>query len=180
MCLIVEHAHTLQKVATLEFELAALKIEHAQTLPIIIEPVFPTGFPIYDMEWGESVTVLSDANLVCMLKDGFKEDYKVYYTDEDSWRLIVPFLVSPADAYVNEGCDCGDYAKIATGRAALLAKLSGGCKEAWGMLDGEPHAFGLVFISRVKYKLFEPNAGFPWAGELFNDGEHGYKVKYWK
>jgi len=32
----------------------------------------------------------------------------------------------------------------------------------------------------IGYKLWDANAGFEYAGELFNLGEHGYGSKRWK
>lgn len=114
-----------------------------------------------------------------MLKSKFVPDYKVSYTDEAGWAKIVPYLVLPADLYVAGDADCDDYTKASSAKAALKFKRNG-CLQCWGDTPLGPHAFGLVMTGEKTYKLFECNAGFEFAGRLFNQGENNYLPKSWK
>jgi len=144
----------------------------------------PTGYPKFKIHWVDLVKVLAENGIELRLRAKFAPDVWVYYTDEESWAKIVPFLVYPADYYVSQACDCDEYAKKASADASFEFELNG-CLQAWGEHDMS-HAFGLVMTSLSTFKLFEMNAGFPWAGVLFDpeeilapDEENGYTVESW-
>ena len=140
----------------------------------------PTDFPIYEMPRSQMIEELAELGLECQLKSKFAfPDIMVSYTDEKSWAKLIPFLTYPADEYVEEDCDCDNYAKKASADAAFLFKLEG-CLQCWGKMPLGPHAWGLVICGHRRYKLFEPNSGFPYAGELFAEGENSYLSKSWK
>ncbi|MBW2560825.1 MAG: hypothetical protein JRE40_08220, partial [Deltaproteobacteria bacterium] len=87
--------------------------------------------------------------------------------------------------YTPESPDCDDYAKKASVEAAFQFHLS--CLECWGETpyksEKNPtgrHAFSLVRIGKKSYRIFEPNAAFEEAGELFKFGEHGYVPDAWR
>lgn len=162
MCLIVEHAHLKKRIQELEAEL---------------HPVVP-DYPIFKVPWQIIVSELNALNIECMLKKVCIPDSYIYHTDEAGWNGIIPFLTFPADMYVSI-VDCDDYARKATSDSAWLFGLNG-CLECWGNITEGYHAFNLVRIGEKEYRLFEPNAGFPWAGELFKIGENGYQPKYWR
>lgn len=144
-----------------------------------LSPKLPTGFPVLTLEYSELRQSLDALGLIWINKEQFTPDMLIRYTDEVSWKLIVPHLISPADCYVAEGDDCDDYAKFASGKCSMLFGLNG-CLEIWGDMPLGYHGFNAVVIAPGKFKLFEPNAGFEWAGELFDAQEHGYMPEAWR
>lgn len=145
---------------------------------VLDSPVLPTGYPVEQISWADLKTMLTSHGLICQIKDGFGDDYWVKYTNKESWAKIVPYLTYPASYYVDEVADCDDYAKWAVADSSKLFHLNG-CLHCQGLVPGS-HAFGLVIISPTEFRLFDPNAGFPWAGELFSPGTYGYTPKNWK
>lgn len=144
----------------------------------------PSGYPEFQIYWTQLKKDLAELGIECRLKDKFAPDAKVFYTDEESWAKIVPHLVYPAEYYVSQAADCDEYAKKASVDASFEFQLNG-CLQAWGRHD-VAHAFGLVITGPKTFKLFEPNAGFPWAGQLFDpeellapDEENGYTIESW-
>lgn len=171
MCLITAHAHALERVKELEAEVVNLKMEY--------EPVLPAGFPVFDIKWAELKSELESLGVQCMLKPEHVPDDFVRHTDEASWAKIMPFLVYPADLYVAGVADCDDYARWAASDSSKKFKLNG-CLECWGDMPLGYHAFNLVRIAPLEYRLSDHNAGFSYAGELFKFYEHGYIPKYWR
>ena len=107
-------------------------------------------------------------------------DDNAYCVDEDSLRRIIPFLTFPAEYYVaNLDIDCDDYALWASAFARLLFNVNG-IFQAWGQMDLGYHAFNIARVSDNKYKLFDANAGFPWAGEPFEIGGNSYRPDKFK
>lgn len=141
------------------------------------EPL-PTGFPVYTMSYSELIRELDARGIVWMVKPLYMPDHQVKYTNLNSWEKIAPHLVSPADKYVVDGCDCDDYAKMASAKAAMDFGLNG-CLECFGQIPLGSHAFNLL-VSLEDFFLVEPNAGFPIAGEVFPLGGYGYIAKSWK
>jgi len=164
MCLITEHAH-------LEKEIAELKQQY--------EPVLPTGYPTFDVKWTDLKLELESLGVECMLKPAHIPDALVRHTNEESWAKIMPFLVYPADLYVEQVADCDDYARWATADSSRLFKLNG-CLECWGDSKWGYHAFSLVRVAPGEYRISEPNAVAPWAGTLMRFGDNGYMPKYWR
>lgn len=144
-------------------------------------PELPTDYPIYEIKWTDLVKEMEEMGLELMLKKEFVPDRVVRTTNEESWRKIAPFLVYPADEYVEQGCDCDNYAMRASVDASFLCKLEG-CRQTWGDSKWGYHAYSLVVIgpAPLKYKLIENNAGAPYAGELLNFGDYEYMPKSWK
>ena len=138
----------------------------------------PTGFPIYTMPYADLIKELQLRGIEWMCKPQFRPDREVRYTDLNSWNLIAPHLVSPADKYISEGCDCDDYAKMASAKCAFDFGLNG-CLEAFGTIPMGSHAFNLL-VSLEDFFIVETNAGFPVAGTVLELGEHDYIATSWK
>ena len=138
----------------------------------------PGDFPIHSIAWSNLKAMLAALGLECQKKDQFAPDYYIYYTSEEGWVDLTPYLVYPASYYVAERADCDDYSGWATADASRKFKLSG-CLYVEGTINNEPHAWSLVITGPNTFKMFEPNAGWPWAGELFEVGEHGYRPASW-
>lgn len=147
--------------------------------PEPVEPQKPTDFPIYQMSFMELKRNLKKQGLELMLKDEYIPDYWVRYTNEESWAKIAPFLVSPAEYYVYQGCNCDDYALMASAKSSFEFDGLNGCYQCWGNIPGE-HAWSLVVVSPNVYRMFEPNAGYVYAGQLFDAGEYEYQPEAWK
>lgn len=135
----------------------------------------PEDFNRYQILYGDAITFLKSQGLEYY---SVAPDYWVGYTDEEGWRKIVPHLVQPAGDYVAEVHDCDDYAEYASALCSKKFKLNG-CFKIRGDTPLGPHAWNLVLTGKNSYKLFDSNAGFPFAGELFDNGTHGYIGKTW-
>lgn len=145
---------------------------------VLEEKPLPTGFPFHTMSYGALILELKARGIDWMCKAHYVPDYQVRYTNLDSWKLIAPYLVSPAEHYVEEGCDCDDYAKMASAKCAFNFGLNG-CLECFGQVPLGSHAFNLL-VSLEDFFLVEPNAGFSIAGEVFPLRGHNYFAKSWK
>jgi len=142
------------------------------------------------VKYSEMRAKLEAVGLECMIKDkpGMKPDYWVACTERETWQKLVPYLTFPAEYYIGESPDCDDYAKRASVEASFKFHL-GSCLQAWGWRPdpSDPdkqvrHAFNLVYLpdDEKLYALFEPNAGFIEAGQLFDYGDFGYRPLQWK
>ena len=160
-----------RRVKELEAEVAKLKEQY--------EPELPTGYPTFDISWFDLVAELEELGVKLMLKPEYVPDSAVRHTDEVSWALIAPHLVYPADYYVEGVVDCDDYARWASTDSSKLFKMNG-CLECWGDSKWGYHAYGLVRVAPKEYRVFESNAGAPYAGQLMKFGENGYMPKSWK
>ena len=134
--------------------------------------------PLHETYWGiikdelEAMGISWDARSV--------PESNTFYTDEATMNRIVPFLTYPADYYIASiSKDCDDYALWATADASKIFNLTS-VMQAKGMVPGGYHAFNMCLVGEGQYRLWEPNAGFPWAGSLFKIGENGYNVDKWK
>lgn len=134
--------------------------------------------PRYETTWEQVKAELSVLGLKCMISDA--PDVKVFYTDEATLAKMIPFLTYPADYYIAElEIDCDDYSMWAASDARRIFKTNG-IYQAWGWMPLGYHAFSVAKIGPSQYKLWEPNAGFECAGELFNFGENEYNPDKWK
>jgi len=134
---------------------------------------------IIAVPWDTVVAELKGLGLVLINKDGFQPDYYIQYVDEEDWQKLVPFLTFSGEYYVlgiEPLPDCDDYAKKASVEAAFKFHVS--CLETWGDTPYGRHAFSLVKVGEKAYRIFEPNAGFEEAGELFKFGE--YRPDCWR
>ena len=138
----------------------------------------PTGFPIHTMRYSELILELKARGIDWMCKALYVPDYEVRYTNLASWKLIAPYLVSPAEHYVEEGGDCDEYAKMGSSKCSFNLGLNG-CLECFGSIPLGRHAFNLL-VSLEDFFLVETNAGFSIAGEVFSLGEHKYIAESWK
>jgi hypothetical protein len=130
------------------------------------------------MLWQDLVDMLASQGLTLMLTD--QPDYKVRFTNEETLARMVPFLTYPADYYVAElEINCDDYARWAAADARRIFRIQG-VYEVWGSTPYGYHAWSLGIIDFDKFKLFDSNAGFPFAGELFAAGENGFMPEKWK
>lgn len=85
---------------------------------------------------------------------------------------IAPELVYPAEWYINDLWDCEDYglqAQLDAGRKFEITVRLG-----LGQTDLGYHGFAITLDRDLNLWLFEPNAGFPWAGVWFKQHENGY------
>ena len=171
MGVILELARAKQSIARLEAEVARLKAQY--------EPELPAGYPVFEIGWFDLVTELQVLGVELMLKPEHVPDAVVKHTDEGGWAKIAPFLVYPADYYVEQVADCDDYSIWAAADSSRLFKLNG-CLECWGDSQWGFHAYSLVRIAPKVYRVFEPNAGAPYAGQLMKFGENGYVPGSWK
>jgi len=174
MCLITDHVKLKKACQVLLEENAKLEAQVEALQP----PVLPFGYPVYKLPWAELIRFLLVLDLQPMVNPEYVADSYVTYTDKDSWAKIIPFLVYPADLYVEEVADCDDYSKWAAADSSKLFNLNG-CLQCWGHMPLGYHAWNLVLIEGG-YKLFDANAGFPHAGQLFNPMDNGYKPEAWK
>ena len=134
--------------------------------------------PRQEMLWQDLVDMLASHGLTAMLSH--PPDYKIRFTSEEMLARAVPFLTYPADYYVAElEINCADYARWAAADARRIFRIQG-VYEVWGNTPYGYHAWSLGIIDFDKYKLFEPNAGFPFAGELFATDENGFIPEKWK
>ncbi len=142
-------------------------------------PELPSDLASYDIGWHDLKAELEALGVQCMLKAEHVPDSFVWHTDEENWARIMPFLVYPADLYVEGVADCDDYARWAAADSSKLFKLNG-CLECWGDSPWGYHAYSLVRVAPGEYRISEPNAGAPWAGELLRFGSHGYRPLFWR
>jgi len=144
------------------------------------EPKKPTDYKVFSMHWEDLVSLLTENGLEIMLKANFEPDYDIYYSDEEGWASIVPFLTYSAEYFAeSERKDCDDYSKKAAADAGFDFGLYG--VQAWGDSPYGRHAFDLAITSPTTFKLWEPNAGFvEVAGGLFEQGEYGWRARSWK
>jgi len=138
-------------------------------------------FPIYKIKWKDVVSELEQLGIECMIGED-APDTEICYTDEKSLKKMVKFLVYPADWYVSSiEIDCDDYARWASADMSRNFGLYG--FQVFGNVKNE-QAEGYHAWSMAKtpsgYKLWDANAGFVYAGELFDFGRYGYSPKRWK
>jgi len=133
----------------------------------------------HEIEWGELVKMLREHEIEPMLTH--RPDYKKRYVDEATLMKMLPYLTYPADYYVAElEIVCDDYARWAAADARRIFHVSG-VFEVWGQTSLGYHAFNLAVVAPDAYVLWEPNACFPFAGELFvRGGGYNYQPDKWK
>ena len=147
---------------------------------------------------GEKVVAeLKELGLELMLKAKFQQDRYIYHVGLAGWEKLVPYLVISGKSYLfppespiqriltPEAPDCDDYSKRASATAAFEFGVSClGCQGATPYKSEKNptgrHAFNLVRVGDGDYRIFEPNAAFEEAGELFRFGEHGYIPDAWR
>ena len=175
MGVIVELARAKQKVKELEAELA-LPPTYDEYYDWVRQQV--GDVPKEEATLLEVRQELKALGLVCM--DESIPDTRVFSTDETTLTKIIPFLTYPADYYVAElDIDCDDYSMWAAADARKIFKVNG-VYQVWGHMLLGYHAWSIGRVSVGKYLLWEPNAGFDYAGELFKFGGFGYNPEKWK
>ena len=187
MCLITEHARLKQQYKALNAEkiLLEAKIKELQENTVTFEAYADyvrsqvDEILIQEMTWYELIDMLKDKhNLENMLSH--PPDHKKRFTDEETMIKIVPFLTYPADYYIAElEINCDDYARWAAADMRRIFRLQG-VFEVWGNTPYGYHAWCMTVVGPDKVKYFEPNAGFPFAGELFDAGGYGFIPEKWK
>lgn len=145
----------------------------------VILPILPIDYPVAEIDFYLLVDKLDKLGIVLQLKKPYMPDAVVRYTSSSWWIKIAPYLVSPADKYIQGICDCDDYARMATARSVFDFGLNG-CLECWGTVGKRQHAFNLLVCSDNQLLALEPNAGFPYAGIPFEPALHGYKPTSWR
>jgi len=172
---IVELARAKQRIKELEAQLAS-------------PPTYEKYYDWVRQQVGDipkHETMLSDVRqelkslgLVCM--DESIPDIHVFSTNEATLIKMVPFLTYPADYYVAElDIDCDDYSMWAAADARKIFKVNG-IYQVWGSMPLGYHAWSIGRSAAGKYLLWEPNAGFEYAGEVFAFGTHNYQPEKWK
>jgi len=139
----------------------------------------PSDYPVYKMTWKDIQSELTALGLELMEKSGNLPDTDFFYTDELSWSSLIHYLTYSADMYADfERRDCDDYSKKASADSSFLFGLN--TIQVWGNTPYGYHAFDGVKTENG-WKIFEPNAGFPTAGELLNfENEYGWEPKKYK
>jgi hypothetical protein len=94
-------------------------------------------------------------------------------TTEIELERIAPYLVYPADWYIEQIADCEDYALQAQCDAAFKFHVSG-IRMGLGWMPLGYHGFPITLSKEGGIWLLDPNAGFSYAGEWFKIGGNGY------
>ena len=142
------------------------------------EPL-PSDYPVYETTWSAVNKELSDLGLKAMENPEDIPDIHFYYTDEKNWATLISHLTYTGEIYAQfERRDCDDYSKKASADSSFLFGLN--TIQVWGNTPFGYHAFDGVKTENG-WKIFEPNAGFPVAGELLNfENEYGWEPKKYK
>ena len=101
-------------------------------------------------------------------------DTLVSITSKKNLDIIISSLVYSADLYVENICDCEDYALQAQCDAAFKFHISG-IRMALGNMPLGYHGFNIALDTDNNIWLHDANAGFEYAGEWFKIGENGYQ-----
>jgi len=135
----------------------------------------PKASPITDYKRlyrGDFITICQ-ANGITPISQDTPLDTWVSVCSKSQLDTIAPSLVFPADLYIAEIADCEDYAIKAQSEACFTFHISG-IRLALGNMPQGYHGFPLAIDKERNIWLFEPNAGYEYAGEWFKIGEHGY------
>lgn len=132
--------------------------------------------PRYALPFSVIRQELADLGITCMTD---MPDYQKRFTSYETLKLMLPHLTYRADYYIaNLEINCDDYALWAAADARRLFNIQG-VWQCWGDMPQGYHAWNIARTEQG-YFMFEPNAGFPWAGELYRIGDFGYIPKRWK
>jgi len=117
--------------------------------------------------------------------NNMKLDEKYTYTNLDGWAEVIPHLITKSDLYRKNIFDCEDYAVEAQSICAKNYGLNavrlcvGTIPSSTDPNKPAGHGFNILFYGDDKgvegVLLFEPNAGFAWAGNAFEIGENDYQ-----
>jgi len=99
-------------------------------------------------------------------------DSHYYYTDLEGWGKVLWDLVFNSNLYKPDQFDCDNYALKAMSRCAEIYGMNT-LAMVIGDIPSGRHAFNMLFHGDG-FMLWEPNAGFPYAGIPFEIGENGY------
>tara|TARA_Y100000310_G_scaffold276879_1_gene294330 strand:+ start:3638 stop:4174 length:537 start_codon:yes stop_codon:yes gene_type:complete len=140
-----------------------------------------SDFPVYGESWGDTRKSLEDLGMFPMTED--MPDKMFYYTDLSVWEQILISLTFSGDIFAEEERrDCDDYSKLASAVSGFVYGLN--CVQAWGESPYGYHAYNMVKIPDGEgsaWRVFEPNAGFEVAGELFEfKNTYGWNAQKWK
>jgi len=141
------------------------------------EQVYP--IVAYETTWYQVRDELAVLGIKCMYAEEDLPDFKVVSASLDSLIRMIPFLTYPADNYVAEVADCDDYAMWAASDARRIFKVNG-IFQVWGDTPLGFHAWNIARVGDGYYRMFDANAGFPFAGTTFSAGENEYVPKKWK
>lgn len=169
---------TACKEARLENEKLRKRIEEL-TQP----PDYPSGFPTFKVRFREMADELADLGIECQYKVKFKPDTYVLHTTIEAMAKIVPFLTYSGEYSAYQGADCDDYAIWAFADGSKLFQLGYAVFPVWGDMPLGKHAWAGTKVrigTKVEFRYWEPNAGYPYAGVLFKASEHGYYPKSWR
>ena len=107
------------------------------------------------------------------LSIGFLDSW-YYYTDLEGWGKVLWDLAFNSNLYKSDSFDCDNYAFKAMSRCAEIYGLNTLAVVIGDIPQGR-HAFNMLFHGDG-FMLWEPNAGFSYAGTPFEIGENGYIV----
>ena len=162
--IVLELARARWKVMILEAKIKELEAQ-------ISEPIVP----VTDWVWLTRSDYLAE-----MAKVGIKPidlgtplDTRVTLTTKAELDRIAPFLVQPADEYVEQIKDCENYALDAMCTAADYHVS--GVTLVLGYMPLGYHGFVITMDKDCNKWWLEPNAGFEYAGVWHKIGEEGYQ-----
>ncbi len=158
MCIITDLAKAKARIKELE----------AQIPPVVV--------PVTD------TTTISRINyLMVMGMEGIEPiasgsplDSDLTITSKSELDRIAPYLVYPADFYVNEIWDCEDYALQAQCDAAHKFHVNG-IRLGLGFMPLGYHGFPVTIDKDGNVWWLEGNSGFEYAGVWKRVGEEGYR-----
>lgn len=142
----------------------------------------PVIVPVTDLTWISRAEYLAEMKKVGIkpIDLGTPLDSIITITSEIELERIAPFLVYPAEWYIDQIWDCENYTLEGMNDAARHYHVNG-ITLALGNMPQGYHGF-LVTLSKVgNIWLLENNAGFidsagtPYAGEWFRIGDYGYR-----
>ncbi len=100
-------------------------------------------------------------------------DANYYYTDRVGWANVLYNLVFSSLLYQTDRFDCENYAL----KSMIVCHEKYGLN-AYGMTIGDiplgRHGFNVFYCGEDDFMIFEPNAGFGFAG-AFEIGDNEYK-----
>jgi len=136
------------------------------------------SFKRYGVQQNYLVSELKKLGLHCFpVTDDYVLDAWYYYTDLEGWEKLLPDLVMRSSLYRKTVFDCEDFALKAQVECALRYGLNS-FRMCIGNVPQGMHGFNIFPYGNemgiIGFRLFEPNDGFPHAGQAFEIGENGY------
>jgi hypothetical protein len=147
-------------------------------LPPVIDtpPVPPEPLPVPELE---TILLERQGFLNIMKNYGIEPismatplDASVRFASKQELDRIAPYLVYPAEWYINELWDCENFGMQAANDAGRIFEIS--VFLGLGNMPLGYHGFAVTLDRDLNLWLLEPNAGFEYAGRWFQKGENSY------